>query len=148
MKKLCKPSFLLPIKLRVLPRGAFFMIIRCFVCLFFTLDNCDRPVRLVLSSSPSAVRPVKRQRPALWSDTATNFDEGACQILKQKGIFSERVWKGAMSKCCLCIFLSYHKEEVNINLGHKWTKLLGCLCAYQILCILSIKIHVTQLVPF
>ena len=115
------------------------MTIRCFVRLSFTLDNCDRPVRLVL--------PLKRQRPALWSDAATNFDEEACQILKQKGIFLH-VCEKAQCLNAFYAFLSYHKEEVNINLGDKWRKLSSSFRAYQIWRILSIKIHVTQSVPF
>ena len=132
LKKLYKPSFLLLIKLRVLPRETFFMIIRCFVRFSFTLDNCDRPVRLVLSSSPCKASKNVNAQPLGQTLPRTSMKE-LVKSWNKRAFFYERVWKGAMSKCCLCIFLSYHKEEVNINLGDKWTKLSSFPCAYQIL---------------
>ena len=58
--------FNLASKTRVLPREVFFMIIRCFERLSFTLGNFYRPARLILLSNPRAVRLVKTSHfPAL-----------------------------------------------------------------------------------
>ena len=51
--------FTLASKTRVLPREVFFMIIRCFERLSFTLGNFYRPAILILPSNPRAVRLVK-----------------------------------------------------------------------------------------
>ena len=132
LKKLYKPSFLLPIKLRVLPRETFFMIIRCFVRLSFTLDNCDRPVRLVLSSSPFKASKNVNAQPLGQTLPRTSMKE-LVKSWNKRAFFLNACEKAQCLNAVYAFFLLYHKEEVNINLGDKWTKLSSFPCAYQIL---------------